>query len=177
MDKYQREGKTGMNKEEMYKELFFNLTEDTWSSIVVLPPDINTLGRPYWLYSNKIVDLTMLCDSYTMSNNCIAYGCSGLRILRLPNITLYKYPGPTMNGNVTELYIPKCKGFSDKRYCFGTGQSRLDIFITDSTCAEIKAFQNFPGCAVNESTMNKVVFHGSDGTISYQGGEWVVTPS
>ena len=116
----------------------------------------------------------MLCDSFVFANNPVCNGCSKCRTLNMPNIEAYNYPGPTMNGNCTALHIPKCKRFTSN-IALGTNQSRLDVYIDESTCSEILAFPYFPSCT--GATRSKVFFHGSDGIISFDGTNWVVSNS
>lgn len=157
-----------------WKDLFFKLTEDTWDASVTFPAEINRTGRAMWLVSSKITEVTMLCSSFQFGNNPVCYGANKLRTVRMPNVDAYNYPGPTMNGGCTALYIPKCKSFGNN-IALGTNQARLDVYIDESTCSEILAMRNFPGCT--GTTRSKVFFHGSDGEISFDGTSWIVTYS
>lgn len=48
-----------------------------------------------------------------LSNNCIAYSSPALAVVKCPNISFVGYPSHTMNGNVTDYYIPKVKSFGN----------------------------------------------------------------
>lgn len=161
--------------DEYWRDLFFKLTEDTWSNSVILPAEINHIGRQYWLTSSKIIELTWLCESLRITNDGynILTGCSKLQTVRFPNLIIVNSTAIAY-GNISfsSLHIPKAKGFGDARYTFGSNKTNLDVYIDESTCSEIMAFQNFPGCT--GSMRSKVFFHGSDGTISFNGTEWVI---
>lgn len=34
-----------------WKEMFFNITENTWPEKVVFPPEVANINRSYWLFS------------------------------------------------------------------------------------------------------------------------------
>ena len=155
-----------------WKDLFFKVTEDGWDTSVTFPAEVNRTGRPSWLHSSKLEEVTLLCDSFAFANNPICYGCAKCQTVNMPNLIEYGYPGPTMNGYCTALHIPKCKKFTSN-IALGTKQARLDVYIDESSCAAIMAFQNFPSCT---GTMrNNVFFHGSDGMISFDVTNWVIT--
>lgn len=46
----------------------------------------------------------------------------------------------------------------------------MKVHIAESTCAEILAFKNFPGCQA--SKYPDITFHGSDGTVYWDGDAW-----
>jgi len=164
----------GNAEEEMWKELFICLTENTLPETVVIPADVTKIGREFWLMSSTCKDITFLADITSFRNNSTAYG-SAVKIIRMPNQTSIRYPGPTMNGAAEELHIPNVKSFGNKTYIFGTNASRLDVYIDNSTCAQIMAFPNFSGATPGQES--KIFFHGSDGVISYDGSSWVITPN
>lgn len=167
--------KSGNAEEEMYKEFFIGLTEDTLPETVVVPADVTKIGREFWLMSSTCKDITFLADMTSFKNNNTAYGSPNLKIIRMPNQTSISYPGPTMNGGAEELHIPNVKSFGTRTYVFGTSASRLDIYIDNSTCAQIMAFPNFSGATPGQES--KLFFHGSDGIISYDGSSWIITPN
>lgn len=165
----------GNAEEEMWKELFVGLTENTLPETVVIPADVTKIGRQFWLMSSTCKDITFMSDMTSFQNNNTAYGSPNLKIIRMPNQTSIGYPGPTMNGGAEELHIPNVKSFGSKTYVFGTSASRLDVYINNSTCAQIMAFPNFSGATPGQES--KIFFHGSDGIISYNGSAWVITPN
>ncbi len=166
----------GNAEEEMWKELFLWLTENTLPETVVIPADVAYIGRQFWLSSSTVKDITFLGDMTFAANNTVAYGSSNLKTIRLPNTTSLGAPSPTMNGNCEELYVPKLKQIKDRNNTFTSNASKLDVHISESTCQEIMSFANFPGTN-NATMMAKLKFFGSDGYITYDGSSWVITPN
>ena len=166
----------GNAEEEMYKELFIQLAEDTLPETFVVPDVLSKVGRSFWLCSSKVKDITLLGKEMTFANNTISYGSPNLKVIRMPNAIKLGYPSPSMNGPCEELYIPKLKQIVDRNNTFMTNSAKLDVHIDESTCQEIMAFANFPGTN-NATMMAKLTFYGSDGTIKYNGSSWVITPN
>lgn len=166
----------GNAEEEMWKELFVGLTENTLPETVVIPADVTKVGRQFWLMSSTCKDITFMSDMSSFANNNTGYGSANLKTVRMPNQTSITYPSPLMNGNVEEIYIPKVKMFGSLQNTFATNGSKLDVYITESTCAQIMTFTNFPGTN-NATQMAKLKFIGSDGYITYNGSSWVITPN
>lgn len=163
-------------EEEMYKELFIGLTENTLPETVIIPADVTNIGRSYWLISSTCKDITFLADSITASNNSVAYSNNNLTKVRLPNITEYKSWGFVSNQGSShlDLYIPKCRRFSDAIYMFDTPANKtIGIHIDELTCAEIMNIPNFPG--LHSSAYGRATFYGSNGSISHDGTSWVIT--
>ena len=161
----------------MYKELFMGLTEDTLPATTVIPAEVTKIGRNYWLSSTTVEDITFLADDIMAHNNSVTYGSGHLTKVRLPNITQFKSWGFVSNSVAShiDLYIPKVKSFGSKTYMFDQQSGHtVGIHIDESTCAEIMAFTNFPG--LTQNNYSQATFYGADGTITWDGSSWVVTP-
>ena len=76
----------------MWKELFFNLTEDTWTESVVIPEEVTLINHMYWLCSSKVKEITFLGNVRFTANNAVAYGSINLKTIRLPNTTALGWP-------------------------------------------------------------------------------------
>lgn len=160
-------------EEAVYKELFIGLTEDSLPETVVLPSCITNFGRPYWLMSTKCKDLTVLGNTIKCSNNTFFYGSPNLKHLRLPNLTEINYWVAGSASDGVAIYCPKVRSLGNNRYVFYNSSSdkRLDVYITEIPCEEIKAIRNFPGC--DTPGLPNLTFHGSDGKLTWNGSEWV----
>ena len=168
----------GNVEEEMYKELFVGLTGDTLPETVVIPSDVTKIGRQYWLASTTAKDITFLASDITAANNSVAYISTRLSKIRLPNITVYKSWGFVSNCYVShlDLYIPKCRMFASATYLFDPPANKtIGIHIEEIPCSEIKSIPNFPGLHANN--YSSATFYGSDGSITWNGSEWVISNS
>ena len=54
-----------------WKEMFFNLTLNTWKEKVVMPEDVNKIGRSFWLNSENgdIKDICFLSQNIVTSKS------------------------------------------------------------------------------------------------------------
>lgn len=93
---------------------------------------------------------TLILPDLVSCQNFYAYGASRLRTIVCPNLS------------------------QDMRYlCYVGGSVLSDIYVTNSTCSQIMAIRNFPGCSQNQNTnYANMVFHGSDGDVVYDGSAW-----
>lgn len=168
----------GRNKNDdnaLYKELFIGLTENTLPETIIIPAEVTKIGRQYWLQSSTVKDITFLADDITAFNNTVTYSSPNLTKIRLPNITIYRSWGFVSNSTAThiDLYIPKVKSFGARQNMFDQQSGKtIGIHIDESTCTEIIAFQNFPG--LQKANYSQATFYGSDGTITYDGTNWVI---
>ncbi len=162
-------------EEEAFKNLFIGLTEDSLPEVVVLPSCITNIGRNYWLMSTKCRDLTISGSSITCPNSAFFFGSPNLMHLRLPNVVAINSWIANSANDGAAIYCPKCRRFGNSRYIFfnGTSTRKLDVYIDEIPCEEIKAIPNFPGC--DTLGLPHLTFHGSDGKLTWNGSEWVFT--
>ena len=95
---------------------------------------------------------TLILPDLVSCSNFYAYGASKLKTIYCPNLSQRM------------LYL-----------CYMGSSVLSDIYITNSTCSQIMAIPNFPGCNQNQNTnYANMVFHGSDGDVVYNGTSWVI---
>lgn len=72
------------------------------------------------------------------------------------------------------IRVPKLKTDMSTLCYIGNSSVLTDVYINESTCAEILAIRGFPGMNPSQnSNYANVVFHGSDGNVVYNGSAWV----
>ena len=164
-------------EEQLYKQLFLQLASDTLPTRLELPIEVWRFNRNFWLHSSTVEELTILANSVEVkANNIFCYGSPKLATLKFPNLVAYPSWGLHMNFAVSHLnlFIPKVRVFGSKTYCFDPPANKtIRVYINEITCEEIMAIPNFPG--LHQSAYARCTFHGSDGTLSWNGSEWVVT--
>ena len=119
----------------------------TLKSIVV--HDVTNANAPY-LFQGSSVEEASFPDAVANTSYTF-FQCAKLKVIRMPKLK------------------------TDMGYLCYIGTSVLtDVYINESTCAEILAIRGFPGMAPNQnSNYANVVFHGSDGNVVYNGTAWV----
>ena len=109
---------------------------------------VTALDAPY-LFQACSVEEAFFPDA--VSNTTFTfYQCTKLKVIRTPK----------MKSNMSMM-------------CYIGTSALTDVYIDESTCAEILSIPGFPGMAANQnSNYPNVVFHGSDGNVVYNGSAW-----
>ncbi len=119
----------------------------TLKSIVV--HDVTAMNAGY-LFQGSSVEEASFPDA--VSNTTFTFfQCAKLKVIRVPKLK-------------TDM----------SSLCYIGASVLTDVYINESTCAEILAIRGFPGMNPNQnSNYANVVFHGSDGNVVYNGSAWV----
>lgn len=119
----------------------------TLKSIVV--HDVTNVNVPY-LFQGCSVEEASFPDAVSNMSYTF-FQCAKLKVIRMPKLKA-----------------------SMANLCYIGTSVLTDVYINESTCAEILAIPNFPGMSPSQNTKYaNIVFHGSDGNVIYDGSSWV----
>lgn len=167
--------KSGNAEEEMYKELLTQILSNTLPADSVL--DITLPDIRKWAFGSQSNLKTLIIRGVTALTGRSEYFVQGSNVetVELPDLLSCNHFVFWSTPTIKVLRVPKLKTNMTSLCYIGTS-ALTDVYIDESTCAEIMAIPGFPGMTTSQnSNYANIVFHGSDGTISYDGSAWVIT--
>ncbi len=153
---------------ELYKQILSNTLPPDTEIDITLP----NVRKSAFASQTNLKKLTIRgVTSIAQANEYFIQG-SSVEELVMPDVTSWYHFVLWGTPSLKILRVPKVKSITNMCYI---GTSALtDVFIDESTCAEILAMPGFPGMTPsNNSNYANVVFHGSDGNVVYNGTAWV----
>jgi hypothetical protein len=153
---------------ELYKQILSNTLPPDTEIDITLP----NVRKSAFASQTNLKKLTIRgVTSIANANEYFIQG-SSVEELVMPDVTSWYHFVLWGTPSLKILRVPKVKSMTNMCY-IGTSALK-DVFIDESTCAEILAMPGFPGMTPsNNSNYANVVFHGSDGNVVYNGSAWV----
>lgn len=161
--------------DEMYHELLVQILSNT------LPPDTTVeLTLPdirKYAFANLANLKTLIIHGPTRLTNKCEYFIQGsaCETIYLPDVTSCNHFVFWNTPTLKVIHVPRLRD-NMYRLCYIGNSSLTDVYIDESTCAEILAIPSFPGMGGTGENSNyaNIVFHGSDGNVVYDGSQWVI---
>lgn len=169
----------GEDDEEMYKELLIQILSNglpSETSIDVTLPSVRkyafaNLRNLKHLIIRGVTSITSTNEYFVQNSSC--------ETVELPDLVSCNHFVFWSTPSIKKIIVPKIKTNMTSLCYIGTS-ALSDVYITESTCEEIKSIRGFPGMTPQQNTnYANVVFHGSDGNVVYDSStqQWVVVES
>ena len=161
--------------DEMYHELLVQILSNTLppdTTVELTLPDIRkyafaNLANLKTLIIHGPTSLTSKCEYFIQQSAC--------ETIYLPDVTSCNHFVFWSTPTLKVIHVPRLRD-NMYRLCYIGNSSLTDVYIDESTCAEILAIRGFPGMGGTGENSNyaNIVFHGSDGNVVYDGSQWVI---
>lgn len=165
--------KSGNAEEEMYKELLTQILSNTLPQDSVIDVTLPAIRK--WAFAPLSNLKTLVVRGATSLTSACEYFVQGSSVetVILPDVVSCSHFVFWSTPTIKVIRVPNLKT-NMYRLCYIGTSALTDVYIDNSTCAEIMAIPNFPGMGPSDnSNYANVVFHGSDGTVTYNGSTWV----